>query len=243
MKKQVVFLASIILASTYQITRTKNKISHKISQNYLLDSHKYILTASIAPITGDASSDFLKHIAVRFYYIQRLGRYVKFLKAVTQKSSLKEHLVHDFFQEVDESACVFTNKKVVHCIRQLQIAGDFLPVLELWEDIEHFQMIDDHTIIKEFSCLIFCFFKELVHKNIYARHAPEGVEIATILQLTTPLEVLSTEQILEILDLVIEQLPHFIDTYELSSGLSFNTWFKKYWLVAPIALGLLGLKI
>ncbi|MFT6765491.1 MAG: hypothetical protein ACJAZS_000369 [Alteromonas naphthalenivorans] len=50
------------------------------------------------------------------------------------------------------------------------------------------------------------------------------------------------EEILNALDLIVEELPVFLEQYELASNLSWKEWKKKYWLLAPIGAGVLTLK-
>lgn len=41
------------------------------------------------------------------------------------------------------------------------------------------------------------------------------------------------EEVLHLLDVVLEELPEFIDKYEFNSNLTWEEWKKKYWLLAP----------
>lgn len=51
------------------------------------------------------------------------------------------------------------------------------------------------------------------------------------------------EEVLQMLDMILAELPVFIEKYELNSGLSWQEWKKKYWLLAPAGGLILGLKI
>lgn len=50
-------------------------------------------------------------------------------------------------------------------------------------------------------------------------------------------------EVLQMLDMILAELPVFIEKYELNSGLSWQEWKKKYWLLAPAGGLILGLKI
>lgn len=50
------------------------------------------------------------------------------------------------------------------------------------------------------------------------------------------------EEVLQVLDIILKELPVFIEKYELNSSLSWKEWKKKYWLLAPAGGLILGIK-
>ena len=57
------------------------------------------------------------------------------------------------------------------------------------------------------------------------------------------LDHIAIDEIIHALDLIVEELPTFIDKYELDSELSWIEWKRKYWLLAPIGVIALGVKL
>ena len=202
----------------------------------------------IAQVTQGMHSDLLDHIALRFYYIQRLDRSVKIIQWLNKNKLITPNFFDERIEKCSSNICIdqectLTHKKIISCIERLQEQGTLVPMIELWNDITHFQMITDDIIIKEFSYLIFHFLKKIIHQNNFTRHAPQAEQLANIMKLNQPLESLNIEQVLGILDILIEQLPEFVELYELNSKLTWKQWFKKYWLTAPITASIILLKI
>ncbi len=50
------------------------------------------------------------------------------------------------------------------------------------------------------------------------------------------------EEVLKMLDIILKELPIFIEKYELNSNLSWEEWKRKYWLLAPAGTIILGVK-
>lgn len=51
------------------------------------------------------------------------------------------------------------------------------------------------------------------------------------------------EEVIKMLDMILAELPVFIDKYELNSNLSWAEWKKKYGLIAPAGAIILSVKI
>jgi hypothetical protein len=51
------------------------------------------------------------------------------------------------------------------------------------------------------------------------------------------------EDVLDLLDILVDQLPEFLEKTELTSNLEWKEWINKYWLIAPISTIVLALKI
>jgi len=51
------------------------------------------------------------------------------------------------------------------------------------------------------------------------------------------------EEVLDILDLLVEELPEFLEKYELNSDITWRSWVKKYWILVPVAATAFGIKI
>jgi len=57
------------------------------------------------------------------------------------------------------------------------------------------------------------------------------------------IDPVKVEEVLKVLDMILAELPMFIEHYELNSELSWKEWKKKYWLLAPAGATILSLKI
>lgn len=51
------------------------------------------------------------------------------------------------------------------------------------------------------------------------------------------------EEVIQMLDMILAELPVFIEKYELNSTLSWAEWKKKYGLIAPAGAIILSIKV
>ena len=56
------------------------------------------------------------------------------------------------------------------------------------------------------------------------------------------IDSMQVKEVLETLDMILEELPAFVEKYELNSELSWKEWKKKHWLLAPVGALILGAK-
>ena len=117
-----------------------------------------------------------------------------------------------------------------------------VPLLEIWNDLSHYQFMNDAVILREFSYLLFFLYKGVIRKEIFLRNQLDAHIFDAILKRVPPLDAADIEDILDILDLLANELPAFIEKYELASPLTWKQGLKKYWLLAPLGLTILLLR-
>jgi len=83
-----------------------------------------------------------------------------------------------------------------------------------------------------FWFLLFC---SMYLQNVRCSDALQTIDSKNV----DPVKV---EEVLKMLDMILAELPLFIDQYELNSELTWSEWKKKYWLLAPVGAAILTLK-
>lgn len=181
-------------------------------------------------------------IIERIYYVGRLKAPVALLVKLHKKRllSIANGLaVKD--KQVLFQGFLFRNERLKKTIEQFCFKKKLDVILKLWINIGHYQYLDDPTIVKEFAVLVLTFLYSTVEKIV-----PNiSFEVSSKSRLFSEhhFETLSLEEVLDILDILVDELPEFLEKYEFGSDISWQEWLKKYWLIAPLALAAFLLRI
>lgn len=178
-----------------------------------------------------------QEVLLRFYHLKRLERGVRYLKKCIDKNEVQ------FFSDYEEQEkCLvvkgihFTHNNIILTIKQMTAKRSFKPLVNIWAKLVSYKHIHDHDIIKEFAALIIY----ILHTNSLD-YLSESLK--NNLKAHQELTSLPLEDVLDILDILIDELPDFFDRYELDSEMSWYSWRKKYGIVATIAAVALGIKV
>jgi hypothetical protein len=118
------------------------------------------------------------------------------------------------------------------------------PLLFLLREVKQYRQLQDEPFIRELLLLIL-----IIYKNILAQAANDNTEAITKSALTTIVEISSTidqlpiAELLNTIDMLVEELPAFLEKYEFNSTMTWKKWLRRYWWVPPIIIGWFGLKI
>ena len=88
-----------------------------------------------------------------------------------------------------------------------------------------------------------------IHKQILFHECEESSHILkkttfeTILEISERINQLPIAEVLSAIDMLVTELPPFLEKYELHSTLTWKNWLKKYWWVPPVFGAWFGLKI
>jgi hypothetical protein len=126
----------------------------------------------------------------------------------------------------------------------MQKTSSLKPVILLLREIKLYSHHHDEAFIREFFLLIFT-----VHKQILLNECKENpqalktVNLETILEISEKINQLPIAEILNAINMLIIELPPFLEKYEFHSSITWKEWLKKYWWVPPIFGGWFALKI
>jgi len=138
----------------------------------------------------------------------------------------------------------FFNHKVQSCIQKMRNTQSLNPVISLLQKITRDYFSQDEPFIRETFLLLF-----LIHKQIFLEkytekpQALKTVNLNTILEISERINQLPIAEVLNAIDMLMTELPPFLEKYEFNSKISWKEWLKKYWWVPPIFGGWFALKI
>ena len=176
----------------------------------------------------------------RFYIIQRIDPFVHLMAKIKPKFwSFPAPLFN--YDKVHYDGVLFCNEHILTLIDTIKKEQSINPILHMWAELKRYKYLHDSEMVKEFTQLVF-----IVTRYSLKHQFPTSFEDNTSVKniyILDAIESLSLDQILDILDVLVEDLPVFIDKYELDSTMTWKEWINKYWLVAPAAFGALLFKM
>lgn len=183
-----------------------------------------------------------EEITYRFYYLKRLERSVNLLYRCFNSGLLEKNL---YFVSQEKGITLagipFYQECVVSAIRNINHKQTLKPLFKIWKVLNSYKFIHDKLIIKEFTTLLVY----ILHENALSC----GISFSKAdLFLKGPgrvqgLAAMPLEDVLDILDLLVDELPDFLEKYEFDSEMTWYEWGKKYGVIALIAGAALGLRL
>ena len=138
----------------------------------------------------------------------------------------------------------FFKPKVKVCIQKMRITQSLKPIISLLGTTKHSYLDYDNELIHEIFLLIFTIHKQiLLEKYKEKPHLFKTLDLSTILEISERINQLPIAEVLNAIDMLITELPPFLEKYEFNSKVSWKEWLKKYWWVPPIFSGWFALKI
>ena len=235
-----------VLSQTISHT-TLTHHSAEVLQTFLSTKNSICLQ-SLSRKQPDLINDFKPSIGInnvisRFYVIKRLEPILAKVHSLYENNLL--HLGCASTTTGSDPCLHYLNitkepiKGMIHRIYQTQ---SFKPVFSLWNGISRYKYIQDEELCNEFARFI----THLIHST--ATHLAETrckeifIEGKGFLALDQ-LHDMPLEDILNLLDLLVEELPIFLKENEIGSGMYWKDWVKKYWLIAPIKAAIFGISV
>lgn len=237
-----IFVLSQTISHTTSTTQHNN-----ILQAFLLKEESYALQQSLAQKEEALENDFKSSIEInkvitRFYLLRRLEP----ILAKIQILNLKDRLYLGCTNATaDSDPCLhYLNEHhgpVAHMIHTIYYSHSFKPLFNLWHGLSRYKYIQNDIVSSNFARFI----THLLH-NTATHHATHLKQIVDDEKAFMPLEQLQDmplEDILNLLDVLVEELPDFLAKNEISSTMKWKDWIKKYWLIAPISTIILGIRV
>lgn len=201
-------------------------------------------------LQAPSSRHLLDAIILRFYHIQRLSKSVKLLVWMSRKKLLPIYIKYRISDDknkkivvVQDDYVTFYHPRIIWCLEHIKQHHSLDPFLEIWDDLIHYQLVADQDIMREFICLVFYLYKDVVHQEVFIKNNLNNSSLEILFKKITDLQKADLEDILDVLDLLIDELPDFIEKYEINSHLTWKEWAKKHWLVATVAFSALCIKV
>lgn len=139
---------------------------------------------------------------------------------------------------------VFFNAQVKRCIRKMHLAKSLKPLLLLSEEIKNHYHDQEDQLIHEFFLLVFTVHKHiLLHECKDNPRALKHISIETILEISNKINQLPIAELLNAIDMLVTELPPFLEKYEFNSQITWKNWLKKYWWVPPVFGIWFGLRV
>ena len=196
-------------------------------------------------LTFTSISPHSANIFVHFHYLNLLSQSNQLLSLLDKKKYYYEPC--NCTQQKDciqIDSTFFSHPRTKACINIMQQEKSLKPAIELSNTFENYSYVQDTHFIHELFILIFIIHKQiLLGKCIEKPQAFKKVTLEKILEISEKINQLPIAEILNAIDMLVTELPPFLEKYEFNSKISWKEWLKKYWWVPPLFGGWFALKI
>jgi len=142
-----------------------------------------------------------------------------------------------------DSTCFF-NQTIRSCLQKMLKTGSLKPLIILLQEVKHYCLRTDSLFFHEFFLLIFTVHKQIIlHECEESHYALKTLTLNDIIMISEKINQLPIAEVLNAIDMLVTELPPFLEKYEFNSKISWTKWFKKYWWVPPVFGVWFGLKI
>lgn len=179
-------------------------------------------------------------IVKRFYHLKRVTHAVELLKKLNAEKEIPIH----FDYTVNEKRllleeCVFEEPHIISLIQIIANKRNIRSLISTWKALLRYKYIQNDSIMREFTLLLCLLYNHVL--KVY--QVDEFIRSEKMHHGGAQLDTMALEEVLDMLDILVDELPGFIQKYELDSELTWKGWMRKYWLVAPVAFSALCLKV
>jgi len=130
------------------------------------------------------------------------------------------------------------------CLQKMLQTGSLKPLLLLFQEVKNYHLLQDKLFFHEFFLLIFIVYKQILfHECEHNSHTLKKTTLETIIIVSNTISQLPIAEVLNAIDMLIVELPPFLEKYEFHSSIGWRAWLKKYWWVPPVFGIWFGLKI
>lgn len=186
-----------------------------------------------------------KDITDHFYTIKCLSESTYFLSFLD-----KQNYCYYPCNCTNQKECIqidstkFFHQKVKLCIQEMHDHQSLKPILVLLENAKKEYPHLNSTFFHELFLLIFTVHKQIILRECQETKQPlKKISLTTIIEISEKINKLPISEVLNAIDMLLTELPPFLEKYELNSKITWKEWGKKYWWVPPIFGAWFGLKI
>jgi|GEM_PF-4034241 len=192
-----------------------------------------------ASIQGSVVS--VHEMVVRFYYIQRLRRGINALLFLHKKGLLNLSFEYAFEKKGFRfKNHYFFDPVITDALHLLCTKKSIFPFFKVWRSLNDYRYMHSQRIMDEFVGAAIC----MVQRSIEVQKKKSCLhdELFIRAERDFSFEAMPLEELLNVLDLLIDEIPQFIEKYDLNTHITWKEWCKKHWFIAPLALAALGLR-
>jgi len=175
---------------------------------------------------------YREYVGERFYQEHRLASLYQFHKQVrTMPHTLRLSCATEHGDTVTLEGVSFRNARVVAGVKQLCATKKLTALDPLWSDFFEYRDVNDEQFGREFI-LVLC----LVYRVLFAVGPPQHKASLTgeVFDVYQDVSSLPLEQALDLLDVMVDQIPNFLERVHFFSDLGWRQWLKKYWWAVPL---------
>lgn len=178
-------------------------------------------------------------IIFRFYCLQRLEPAIDCLTQVTHDCDIPCPLTYSFeSHKVYMGNKTFFSKSMISILHEMHDKNSLKPFFTMWKKLKQYKYLNHSNIIEEFSNLLAHLLTSSVKKSF-----PQDYTVNKTMILFDSVQGMDLKEILNILDVLIEEIPLLLGKYELHSEMTWASWTKKYLIPATLSLSLIGIKL
>ncbi len=139
---------------------------------------------------------------------------------------------------------IFSHHTIYACIKKAIITESLKPIIALLRYTQYNVDTESDHFLKELLILIFTVHKQILFNECVQHHYPiKKSTLETIIAINNIINQLPIAEVLSAIEMLVMELPPFIEKYELDSKITWKNWLKKYWWVPPVFGAWFGLKI
>lgn len=134
------------------------------------------------------------------------------------------------------------DKHVAHCVNKIKKEKNLCGLFSYWHKIITYSIETNDTSFVEFATLICKLCMLIKIKTIYPPSKAQSA-LDTIIAMGNLIDQLPISEILNTIDMLVNELPAFLEKYEFNSAMTWKIWLKRYWWIPPVVIVWFGLKI
>lgn len=197
--------------------------------------------------THTQSSENSHSPTLNYYYLQHLTQATSFLSSLNKKKYPYQPCnitMHTEYLQID--SIQFFNNTIKTCIHEMINCHSLTPLLMVLNKATHYQHIYhyDQQFFHELFLLIFTIYKQILFNECSCSNlSPKAITLNDILIISDKINQLPIAEVLNTIEMLVVELPPFLEKYEFNSTITWKEWLKKYWWVPPVFGVWFGLKI
>lgn len=190
-------------------------------------------------------SSYFNALVIHSYYIKRLSQPTYFLSLLCKQNYwYKPCNIIQKENCIQIDSVIFFHPTTRSCLQKMLQTGSLKPLLILLKEVKNYHLLQNKLLFREFFLLIFIVYKQILfHECEKNSHTLKKTTLETIIIISNTISQLPIAEVLNAIDMLIVELPPFLEKYEFHSSIGWKTWLKKYWWVPPIFGVWFGLKI
>lgn len=206
-----------------------------------------LIHATIVPLYHKPQQDLQLYndIIIFGYYTKRLSESAYYLLQLhNQQYHYQPCNVIEQTDFIQVDSLLFFHHKIKSCLSKMIKTQSLQPILILFEEIKYYPYTNDDFFIHELSLLMFTIHKQIIYSKCEKDpYILKEITLDTIIAISSKINELPIAEILNAIDMLVKELPPFLEKYEFNSTISWKEWLKKHWWVPPIIGGWFALRL